>query len=521
MKRHRLISAVAAIGLLVAVPVAAGSAGDGIVGGTQAAQGKYPAQAFLEIDGGAAFCGGTLIESTLVLTAAHCATDFGEVLTAGRLRVGLGHVARNQISDFYGVAGVDVHSGYNPFTSNGNDLALLRLDRPAPYAPLRVIRTDESAKWTPPATATIIGWGTTSSGGPTSNALLEATAPMVADSTCEFAYGSDFDRNTMVCAGNGATDTCQGDSGGPLMVPDGPNARVLAGVTSWGLGCADPDFPGVYVRLGAPQLKSWVVGPRPTASFTSAGQNLGPTVTLTSTSANTEGGTFDSLLWDLDADGLYDDASGPIVSHTFLTSGTVQVGLLASRTSGDWASTRQTIRINRLPSASTGQSAYSVPEGRSVALAATATDPDGDALDYRWDLNGDRMFESTGQTTTFTALGLDGPVTRVATLRVCDFFGACVDATASVRVTNAPPRANAGRDRRAKPRQRLLFRMRATDPGRDRLRVLWRFGDGRRASGARVTHRYKRPGRYTVTATVIDDDGARATDRVRVRVTRR
>ena len=201
-------------------------------------------------------------------------------------------------------------------------------------------------------------------------------------------------------------------------------------MTSWGKGCADPDFPGVYVRLGAPQLNSWVVGPRPTASFTAAGQNLGPTVTLTSTSANTEGGTFDSLLWDLDADGQYDDASGAIVSHTFLTSGTVQVGLLASKTFGDWASTRQTIRINRPPSASAGQSAYSVPEGRSIALAATATDPDGDALDYRWDLNGDGTFESTGQTTTFTALGLDGPVTRAATVRVCDFFGACVKATA-------------------------------------------------------------------------------------------
>jgi Trypsin/PKD domain len=396
----------------------------------------------------------------------------------------------------------------------------VRLDRPAPYAPLRLIRTDEGLKWAPGTIATIIGWGATSSGGPTSNALLEATAPMVLDSECEAAYLQDFDPTTMVCAGDGATDTCQGDSGGPLMVPDGPGAFVLVGVTSWGQGCADPDFPGVYVRLGAPQLNAWVAGPRPSASFTASGQNLGATVALTSTSANTEGGVFDSFLWDLDGDGQYDDASGPTVSHTFLTSGAVEVGLLAGETFGDWASTRQTIRINRAPFASAGQNAYSVPEGRSIALAGTATDPDGDTLDYRWDLNGDGTFESTGQTTTFTALGLDGPVTRVATLRVCDFFGACVEATGLVRVTNAPPRANAGPDRRARRRARVRFRMRATDPGRDRLRVLWNFGDGRRASGAVVTHRFRRARTYIVRATVIDDDGARTVDRVRVRIRR-
>jgi large repetitive protein len=182
--------------------------------------------------------------------------------------------------------------------------------------------------------------------------------------------------------------------------------------------------------------------------------------------------------------------------------------------------TRPPIRINRPPLASAGPNAYSVPEGRSVALTAAANDPDGDALDYRWDLNRDGAFESSGQRTTFTALGLDGPVTRSTTLRVCDFFGACVEATGLVRVTNAPPAANAGRDRRARLRQRLRFRMRATDPGRDRLRVIWRFGDGRRASGAVVTHRFRRARTYIVRATVIDDDGARAVDRVRVRIRR-
>lgn len=65
------------------------------------------------------------------------------------------------------------------------------------------------------------------------NALLEANAPMRSDATCQdpVSYGTDFDPNTMVCAGDGSTDTCQGDSGGPLMVADGPGF-VLVGLTS-------------------------------------------------------------------------------------------------------------------------------------------------------------------------------------------------------------------------------------------------------------------------------------------------
>ena len=338
------------------------------------------------------------------MTAAHCVDRLRRGLDCRRVcRVGLGHVARNQISDFYGVTGVDVHSGYNPFTSNGNDLAMLRLDRPAPYAPLRVIRTDESAKWAPPATATIIGWGhDLIGGGPASNALLEATAPMVSrfDLRVRLRLCS-FDRNTMVCAGNGATDTCQGDSGGPLMVPDGPNARVLAGVTSWGQGCADAGLPRRLRATRAPQLNSWVMrrhGRRRRSP--SAGQNLGPTVTLTSTSANTDGGTFDSLLWDFDTDGQYDDAGGANVSHTFLTTGgAFPVGLWPARPTATAASTRQT-----MPNQRPRRSALGGPE--RVLGARRAQRPAGrqrrptrrrQALAYRWDLNGDRTFEGAAR----------------------------------------------------------------------------------------------------------------------------
>ena len=73
----------------------------------------------------------------------------------------------------------------------------------------------------------------------------------------------------MVCAGDGVHDTCQGDSGGPLMVPNAARtAFVLVGATSWGIGCAEELFPGVYTRLGAPTLNAWVVLSKSTRTVT-------------------------------------------------------------------------------------------------------------------------------------------------------------------------------------------------------------------------------------------------------------
>ena len=75
-----------------------------------------------------------------------------------------------------------------------------------------------------------------------------------------------FESETQVAAGfpNGGVDTCQGDSGGPLLVPAGTAMR-LVGDTSYGNGCAEPGYPGVYGRLADTTLREWIASIAPDA----------------------------------------------------------------------------------------------------------------------------------------------------------------------------------------------------------------------------------------------------------------
>ncbi len=95
-------------------------------------------------------------------------------------------------------------------------------------------------------------------------------------------------------------------------------------------------------------------------------------------------------------------------------------------------------RDNRPPTANAG-GPYSVPEGGSVTLAGTGSDPDGDPLTYAWDLDSNGSFETAGQNPAFPAAGRDGPGNQTVVLQVCDSKSVCSTASGAVTIINLPP----------------------------------------------------------------------------------
>ncbi|XP_016934312.3 trypsin-1 [Drosophila suzukii] len=219
-----------------------------IVGGTQVRTNKYPWIAQI-IRGTFLFCGGTLINDRYVLTAAHCVHGMDMRGVSVRL------LQLDRSSTHPGVtrsvAFAHAHVGYDP-VSLVHDIALLRLDQPIPLVdtmrpaclPSNWLQNFDFQK------AIVAGWGLSQEGGSTSSVLQEVVVPIITNAQCRATSYRSMIVDTMLCAGlvqTGGRDACQGDSGGPLIVRD----RIfrLAGVVSFGYGCAKPDAPGVYTRV--------------------------------------------------------------------------------------------------------------------------------------------------------------------------------------------------------------------------------------------------------------------------------
>jgi len=340
----------------------AGAAQTRIVGGTLATR-AWPAQGYLRIQTseGPFSCGGTLVSGRWFLTAAHCVSNLaGTELAPSAFRITLGRpdLSPDPVAERHSVDRVIRHPAYDDVSSD-SDLALLHINSPIapPQEPLALVSAAEPSLWGAGTPATIIGWGNTGvilAGGDCvrgcqgSEQLNEAVVPVVGDAACAQRYGGSFHPATMVCAGEAGKDTCQGDSGGPLMVPR-KDDFVLAGITSFGFGCGDPRYPGIYTRVGAPELNAWIRNLIPTAAISASPASPAPgdTVQLIATTTKPAAQTplANSPVWDLDGDGAYDDATGLTASLPSAPAGTYVVRVQERYTDGDRAQAREVVTV--------------------------------------------------------------------------------------------------------------------------------------------------------------------------------
>ncbi|XP_077293172.1 chymotrypsin-2-like [Arctopsyche grandis] len=218
-----------------------------IVGGSTAANGAAPYQVSLRSASNAHFCGGTIITSRTILTAAHCLVGRS---TANTLVV-VGTNTLNSGGTRYASSALRIHASYNQ-NSLANDIALVIVSS--------TIVTSTTVRAVPPGsgivgdgvTVTLTGWGTTSYPGNTPNSLQIINLRSITVASCRSALssvGSVFETNlcTFTRAGEGA---CHGDSGGPLVA-----GGSVVGIVSWGSPCAR-GLPDVFTRVSS--YISWI-----------------------------------------------------------------------------------------------------------------------------------------------------------------------------------------------------------------------------------------------------------------------
>ncbi|XP_061093534.1 trypsin-like isoform X1 [Conger conger] len=195
------------------------------------------------------FCGAVLINSQWLLSVAHCWYN------PYAMQIMLGEHDVRVFEGTEQLMKTDTivwHPSYD-YQTLDHDIMMIKLFHP-------VMITDAVRPVSLPTGCTfpgmpckVSGWGTIAVDPvymPTRLQCLDV--PIVDDAECERAYPGMITR-TMVCAGfmHGGQDACNGDSGSPLVC-----YGEVQGLVSWGQGCAQPNYPGVYTKVC--ELLPWI-----------------------------------------------------------------------------------------------------------------------------------------------------------------------------------------------------------------------------------------------------------------------
>ncbi|XP_037656489.1 coagulation factor VII [Choloepus didactylus] len=237
-----------------------------IVGGKVCPKGECPWQAMLKLNG-ELLCGGTLLDATWVVSAAHCFDRFNlrhmknltVVLGEHNLREEDGHEQERR------VAQIIIPDKYISGKTN-HDIALLLLRRPVNFTDHVVPLCLPDKKFSEQTLAyirfsTVSGWGQLLHGGVTALELMTIDVPRLMTQDCKEqtrrTANSPVVTENMFCAGylDGTKDSCKGDSGGPHATKY-HNTWYLTGIVSWGEGCAAVGHVGVYTRVS--QYIEWL-----------------------------------------------------------------------------------------------------------------------------------------------------------------------------------------------------------------------------------------------------------------------
>ena len=197
------------------------------------------------------FCGGTLLQNNLILTAAHCVYDRQDRIEIVKNLGNSSEPKRLQVN------GIIVHESFDPVTFE-NDIAILTFADPTGEHQANNSRISLSEVQDPEtvfAEGRIVGLGNlTSMGRWIGKDVHQVDVPLLPISSCQNAYPGFNIGSDQICAGNlseGGVDACQGDSGGPLVVFGSDDLPSLAGIVSWGEGCGQAGKPGVYTSISS------------------------------------------------------------------------------------------------------------------------------------------------------------------------------------------------------------------------------------------------------------------------------